>query len=81
MALENIHNIFENDVMTEMNRKLQAFNQLKLTKMDGGKKKNEKKKKLKIAFYRNCKTEITSTTIKHILSFTSQGKSPFSNHL
>lgn len=44
MALENIHNIFENDVMTEMNRKLQAFNQLKLTKMDGGKKKNEKKK-------------------------------------
>ena len=44
MALENIHNIFENDVMTEMNRKLQAFNQLKFTKMDGGKKKNEKKK-------------------------------------
>ena len=44
MALENIHNIFENDVMTEMNRNLQAFNQLKFTKMDGGKKKTKKKK-------------------------------------
>ena len=32
MALENIHKIFENDVVTKTNRKLQAFNQLKFKK-------------------------------------------------
>ena len=32
MALENIHKIFENDVVTETNIKLQAFNQLTFKK-------------------------------------------------
>ena len=45
MALENIHKISENDVMTEINIKLQAFNQPKFKKMDDGKKRKKKKKK------------------------------------
>ena len=47
MALENIHKISENDVMTEINIKLQAFNQPKFQKMDDGKKRKQNKKKTK----------------------------------
>ena len=38
MVLENIHKIFENDVMTEINIILEAFNQLKFKKLDDGQK-------------------------------------------
>ena len=47
MALENIHKIFENDVMTEISIKLEAFNQLKFKKWMTKKKRKQKKKKEK----------------------------------